>query len=351
MQAQEQNRSRSPTQRRTVSTTWPCFGPHSDSGSTGSPASRGQLLCDVHEQGEAHGEVMENLQPEHEQLQPPVRALPHEMPREDALRDAGAIDVGEMSPTSRQVDEETHLYSGVWPQSPPPAQPRRAPRPMRDGHSIVGHLYAAENALVVQVIGDIENQVLPKYPLSWSPRGVKLWSQDTEVHINNPVVPRCLHPLDLRHGVWESRQKERYIPILKQGLVSGTVIVSWETPICAVQHRLDITCAADKHWRVMALTHEEWCIVALTLPPDIVEDLEELQELRSQQRGGTRYLAALAQPPVPYRLAHRVGSIYYYQPEARHEVIADMVCYLADQHSQSTDDVILITWRAVPSLG
>ena len=130
----------------------------------------------------------------------------------------------------------------------------------------------------------------------------------------------------------------------------GRSIVSKETSIESVQHRLDITCAADRHWRIMALTHSEWCIVAMSLPPDIVEDLEELQELRANQRGGTRVQRREAEDPTPYRLANNPDTIYYYQPETSDEVLAELICYVADQYGQSTDDVIVITRTGIPDL-
>ena len=275
---------------------------------------------------------------------------PHELPRELALRDAGAADPSDWpSPCSRQMNEEAHVYSSVWPHSPPPAQPRRVARPFRDEQAVTGHLYAAENAIVMQLVEDAELQKLPKFPLSWAPRGIRFWGDVEVIYINGPVYPRCLHPLDLRNGPWEVRQAERYIPILRRGMVSGTVVVSKETSLSSVQHRLDITCIADKHWRVMALTHEEWCIVATSLPQDIAEDLEELQELREQQRGGMK-ADNDREEPIAYRLAHRPTSIYHYQPEGPGEVIAEMVCYIADRNGQSTDDVILITHDHVPFL-
>ena len=98
------SRSTSPRQRPgTVSTTWPAFGPHSDSGSTASPQQH-------HDHGDP-GQDQDQEQPRQTQEQHQVTGLeryllpPHELPREVALRDAGALVIDDVppSPTSAQT--------------------------------------------------------------------------------------------------------------------------------------------------------------------------------------------------------------------------------------------------------
>ena len=188
-------------------------------------------------------------------------------------------------------------------------QPRRMLKPIMDGDKVVGRAYAAEPARADDVLRDIEVQILPRSPLWTQPRRAQTWGQIEAIFVPSPPVIRCLRPLDVRDGRWELYQQCRYVPIIQEGLVRGTIVASRETTIQQLQMRVDMTAAADRLWRVMALTHNDWCVVSQVLPHDLREDLDELEFLRAQHRGGAKHARDSQRDPKQHMMAWATDKV------------------------------------------
>ena len=281
MHSDDQERYRTP--RRTVSTTLP-FNPGSGSGSTDSPT---------------YSPLPENQEEEHMNTQCDLRQQewyqrcilpPHELPRLVAFRDVGALIPDETpSPASVQHDAEAYVHSMLPPLSPPAAQPRRVPKPVMDKNRLVGRAFAAEDALASAVLVDLADSILPHSPLWAGPGMPRLWKEVEVVFISSPQTIKCIHPLDVRRGVWEYYQRMRYVPIINKGLVNGTIVMSAELDMEKAQRRIDDYAVATRQWRLMCLTPSDWVVVPLPLPQDVQDDMCELEMRRAVQRGGMQH--------------------------------------------------------------
>ena len=178
----------------------------------------------------------------------------------------------------RGLEKLQHMYI------PQLAQPRRTPRPISEGEALVGRAFAAEEANIHPIMIDIETAIQPRSPIWWTPREARVWRQAEAIQLPPSEQVRCLHPLDIRQGVWERYHAVRCVPIIRRGRVMGTVVASMETTMHSLQQPLHLTATADHVWRLLALSPEEWCILAEHLPADIREDLSELEFLRGQMR-------------------------------------------------------------------
>ena len=227
----------------------------------------------------------------------PLEFMPHEEPRLRALQAAGLEfehdDPAAQAPPPRpplRDNPENHLpmnsivFSAAWPESPPPAQPRRVARPILCDNQRVGTVYAAEGALVWQVMSDVQD-VINTWSPPWSmPLATRYWREVATIHLPLPRVVRCLHPYDIRRGVWERFQEPRLLPVLAHGHVTCTVIASIPISLDDLQVRLARETRISRYWQLMALTPDAWVIIAHYLPMHIVGELDELEALREQQR-------------------------------------------------------------------
>ena len=150
-------------------------------------------------------------------------------------------------------------------------------------------MHAAEDALVWQVMNDILGITQAWSPLWCTPIATRYWRDVRTVHLPAPRMVRCLHPYDARRGAWERFQEPRLIPALAHGQMTCTVIVPQPLHIQEVHTRLARETRIARYWQLVAFTSETWVVVARYLPMHIVDQLDELEQLREQvraQRGG-----------------------------------------------------------------
>ena len=288
---QDRPTSRSP--RRTISTTL-AFGPHSDSGSTNSPIHEPVAMGNVPDMDDASQSSPTRARTQGILRPPPILTVdpPHVLPRAQALRQAGAL-IGDdvPSPASIVHELESYVHSAVPTISPPPGQPRRTSRPIMDGLRTIGRAFAAEEADAQRVLADIQLTIKPHSPMWSQPSSPSLWRDVESLFIPSPQVLRCIHPLDIREGLWEAYHRVRYIPVLQHGLLHGTVVCSMEVDMARAQNRLETYTIASRQWRIVAPTSDDWLIVTMDLPYDVMADLDELQYLRALRRGGNAFTA------------------------------------------------------------
>ena len=153
----------------------------------------------------------------------------------------------------------------------------------------VGSVYAAADSLAWQVLDDMQRVTQPRTPAWVTPVGARNWSQVRLVHLPIPRPIQCLHPYDIRLGHWERFAEPRMIPVLAHGQMTCTVIAARHLRIEEVQRRISLeTRINDRYWQLIAVTRDVWIIVAHYLPTHIVDQLDELHELRQNalRRGG-----------------------------------------------------------------
>ena len=113
-----------------------------------------------------------------------------------------------------------------------------------------------------------------------TPIGAKTWRQVRLVHLLVPRPVQCLHPYDIRLGHWERCAEPRLIPVLAHGQMTRTVIAARHLRLEEVQRRILLETRINRYWQLIAVTHEVWIIIAHYLPTHIVDQLDELHELR-----------------------------------------------------------------------
>ena len=278
--AQPRSRSRSASPLNTqLSPTipWvPPFGPHSNSGSTGSPEPSTRYQTDRH--------FPEDNDP------------PHQLSYPEAVAMAGGLVV---TPPRRRAaaDEEPqhdlsprrHLWARAWPESPPPAQPVRLPRPLIVGTRPEAIIHAAGGATVGEVVTEVERELNPWAPVGWQPRGIRYWSEVEHLTMIPPPPIVCLHPVDLRRRPWEPLQPVRTVPVIVRGQVACTVLLPRDLELELAYQRVAQASHVEAHWQLVVLAWDSWIIHSMRLPEEITDMMEELSQLRQRlSRGGLR---------------------------------------------------------------
>ena len=266
------SRSRSPTARTQLSPTipWqPSFGPHSDSGSTNSPEPSRRYQTD--------------------RVFPDEAVDPQQLSYPEAVAIAGGL-VTTPSPRRRTAEEEDvaglsprrHLWSRVWPESPPPAQPNRFPRPLRIGQRTAGMVHAAEGATVGEIVTEVETEINPLAPMTWQPRGVRYWADVDHLYVPAPPPIVCLHPVDLRRPPWEPYQPTRTVPAIVRGQTTCTVLLPRDLDLQLAARRVFQASQIESIWQLIALLWDSWIVHSMRVPDETVAMMEEVNQLRER---------------------------------------------------------------------
>ena len=199
----ERSRSRDSPNMRDVSPTRP-LSPTVPFYESSSSTPGGPDLHDVHEPEPEFGVLQYHAdrREEHERLRGmrpiSLEYMPHEEPRTRALQTAGLElehdDPAAQAPPPRpplsllrdnpenDLPVNSIVFSAAWPESPPPAQPRRVARPILCNNERVGTVYAAEGALVWQVMNDVQDHIRTWSP-PWSmPMATRYWREVASIH-------------------------------------------------------------------------------------------------------------------------------------------------------------------------
>ena len=262
-------------------------------------------------------------------------------------------------------DESTY-WSGVWPISPPPAQPDRIARPVYVEDQLYGHIYAAPGADVTEVLDEFVLRVRPLSMVEINPIQAIQWRHVTFLAIDLPPQPRTRHTYDMRMNGWERLQRIRLVPVILNGELIDTLIFPWHLSLQQAQFRIDEVVSDEEYWSLGAVSYDNWVVVGAYLPPSLREHLQELEDLRAERRlrgGMPRKLWQIEagfendseyviceNPRIQCCYAHSPNDTFDYWVGEPGGVMADVVCYFADLHQVSTDDVIIATWGRQPML-
>ena len=196
-------------------------------------------------QERAEFDRMRGLRPE------PVHFLSHEEPRSRALAAAG-LDLEDGDPGLHTSPGQTPLrdepgedlpassvvFCTTWPESPPPAQPRRVERHVLCNGTRVASAFAAAQTLVWQVMNEIQEVIQAWSPPWTSPVLPRHWHDVHTVHLPAPHPIRALHSYDMRGGIWERFQYPRLTPVLAHGQVMLTIVAPQPLNCEIIQMRL-----------------------------------------------------------------------------------------------------------------
>ena len=225
---------------------------------------QGQFPLHQQEEGEA-----QDLQDQPCVNTPPPRT--HARPVEESDED----DLGDLTP-------EAHLWSAVWSETPPPGQPHRVRRPVIVQGQTVGMIHALPNARVSTVLTDIELQITPWSPTIPAPREADTWQQLTSVRIPTPPAVRCYRPLDLRRGVWEFLQRPRLVPVITNGHLTTTLVLPLDIDLMMAHRRIQAAAHVRRYWQLITFEYQSWFVYSLSLPEEVQDMLDELQEHRQR---------------------------------------------------------------------
>ena len=118
------------------------------------------------------------------------------------------------SPASGSSINSGRYRSDVLPPTPPAAQRDRISRDVYDHMGIVGQFRAVPDALVDDVITDMERNLHTSLPIRYYPGHAQLWHEVTSVVLPTPYVIEGELALDLRNSRWENYCPIRRVPLL-----------------------------------------------------------------------------------------------------------------------------------------
>ena len=284
----------------------------------------------------------------------------------------------------------TVYHSRVWPTSPPAAQPDPIPKSVYVDNKNIGTIFAAPTADVTEVIDEFVMNIRPLSFVQINPLQAIEWRHVTYLEIDPPPTPRCDDmPLDLREGRWERLQKIRMVPMIKDGDVLDIALFPWHLPINEAQYRLDeVSVEEEDYWGISATNCDTWVIAPIYLPPILRErdfriwrtskveeaclcrmpsqilttamtwtvslmirmHVRSFWQLQHKVRDDMSDDSVMDNLRVTYFYAHdtSLSSEYWLGTDA--SVIADMICYFADVHSHSTDDIVVTCATCLPAL-
>ena len=131
------------------------------------------------------------------------------------------------------IHDETYAYwSGVWPVSPPSAQPERIAKPVYVEGRVLGHIYAAPGADVTEVLDEFVLRVRPESLIDIRPIQAIQWQHVASLAIDPPVQPPVTvqNTYDRRETCWEKLQKIRMVPVIIHGEVIETLLLPGTFP-------------------------------------------------------------------------------------------------------------------------
>ena len=123
------------------------------------------------------------------------------------------------------------------------------------------------------------------------PESANLWRDVQRIQLGARRTYDVPYLKDLRVTRWEAYQSQRLIPVLYQGEVVETILVSSEVPIEVVQRRLDLWRTWRLLYTLMALDAYTWVIVRQPLPLLALECIEQclrrrrLEQLQPERAG------------------------------------------------------------------
>ena len=237
------------------------------------------------------------------------------------------------------LSSDAHVYSAIWPESPPAAQPSRIRRPVLVDDQLIAYIYACPMARVYSVLTEMDVHLNLWAPLAPEPRDSQVWNQVRSIRINAPPPVRAYRPYDLRRGTWEFLQRHRLVPVITNGHVTSTLILTMDMDLQMAYRRVQAATHLRRYWQMVTFGYDTWYVHSLQLPESVQEALDELQHYRDRLlRGGMP-----AGSRVLFTYVHAIESDHYYVMEYDEEVVAQLIVYISEYLPYHTDDIVAIT--------
>ena len=192
---------------------------------------------------------------------------------------------------------------------------------------------------------EVETEVNPWAPIAGSPPHARYWEEIDYLYMRGPALINALHPFDLRRPPWEHLQVPWHVPVIWQGMVTCTVILPHELDVEIAYTRIQQAAQVNRHWQLVMLSFDSWVIHSLSLPPEILDMIDELNAYRSRLRGGMP-----EGDMVRCFLAHAPELAISYIIRENDMVLAEFLMELSTSLGQSSDDLVLACENRVPLL-
>ena len=207
------------------------------------------------------------------------------------------------SPASGSSINSARYRSDVLPPTPPAAQRDRISRDGHDHMGIVGQFRAVPDALVDDVIADMEQSLHTSAPIRYYPGHAQLWHEVTSVVLPTPYVIEGELAIDLRNGRWENYCPIRRVPLLFSGSLYRVLCLPRHLTVQEAQSRIQNRAPPDHLWQLITVGLENWMAQRLILPAYLQEELMAYRQLMRVARG-----SALPPRSLSVHLAHTPGD-------------------------------------------
>ena len=210
---------------------------------------------------------MQDVQPQQE-----VDQLRDNVPQDDASSGISARTYP--SPDSVTSNHRPQFWAQVWPDTPPPAQPRMHSRDIIAGGEVYGTILAPRRARVSEVLMVAERTIRPREYLYTYPSDVEFWEP-----VQYIIAPRANvigedNTIDLRRPPWEGLQRERRVPLINARGFVCNVILPQHVNFRTAQARLNRRAPWHQTWALTCFG-DIWWIIAFSLPHDVIDAAED----------------------------------------------------------------------------
>ena len=147
---------------------------------------------------------------------------------------------------------------------------------------IVGQFRAVPDALVDDVITDMEHNLHTSLPIRYYPGHGQLWHEMTSVVLPTPYVidgPLCLDLRNLRNSRWENYSPIRRVPLLFSGSFHRVLCLPRHLTVQEAQSRIQNRAPPDHLWQLITIGMENWMAQRLILPEHLQEELLAYRQL------------------------------------------------------------------------
>ena len=212
---------------------------------------------------------------------------------------------GDDSPSTGSSDDTERLHAYVDEIEPTSAQPRNISREVYEANQYIGRIRAPPNALVREVLADVESRILPHRPMVPIPYTAELWLDLTAIQIPARPMLDTIQPMDMRTGRWEVFQTPRHVAVITPSGIQSVAVFPSSISMRSAQIRLNNMMHDYTYYHLSATAYDTWVITIRRLPEEIREMLLELEELRTiVGRGGMHVASRLGEVPVAHVFAH-----------------------------------------------
>ena len=211
------------------------------------------------------------------------------------------------SPASGSSINSARYRSDVLPPTPPAAQRDRISRDVHDHMGIVGQFRAVPDALVDDVITDMERNLHTSLPIRYYPGHAQLWHEVESVVLPTPIVIEGELALDLRNSRWENYCPIRRVPLLFSGSLYRVLCIPRHLTVQEAQSRIQNRAPPDHLWQLITVGLENWMAQRLILPAYLQEELMAYRQLMRVARGGMQP-SQLESRSLSVHIAHSPGD-------------------------------------------